>query len=359
LGGRFLCPRRPGLWRPRYPPERRGQSSNGSELFYHSGFLQIACLRAFYYGSPEINTSNVSFPDAVCIWSGPGCDWSGAIESIKPNPKAGRAEREVDAIPFHAEQLQAEHEALEELVELRDQGIVEWDFMQIDDAALIPIPAEELSASERRLIRITHDWGRKSLKLVPAMISLMSARESFGQWYSTGFGGRSLVRCGGTEIRYGSPPVYSLFDDGLITKRVALIPHLRAKGPNGAWFIRRGLNHPDIRDLSTTKAYYLTHSEEPDIFYMHEPDALYPRELAILQLFTSRPDAQYYADILSNDGVVKVMVANGAELMKLTGLCDLIEIYDFQLPVTWRAARYAKREIITAVELADALQTGR
>ncbi len=322
-------------------------------------FFKSPAYVRFYYGSPEINTSNVSFPDAVCIWSRPGCDWNGAIDSIKPNPKAGRAEREVDAIPFHAEQLQSEHETLEELVELRDQRIVEWDFMQIDDAALIPIPAEGLSASERRLLRITHNWGKKSLRLVPAMIRLVREHEPFGQWERSGHGGRAIVHYGGTEIRYGRPPLHRLFEDRLAIRQIALIPHIRAQGPNGAWLIRHGPQHPDTLPLLDSHAFYLASPDGPDTFIQRDPYNPSSFELVVLELFTSEADAQECADNWNSeidDGdFLKVMKSEGSDLLRLTGLCDLIEIGDIQLPITWRASRHLQREVIKGQELAAAL----
>ncbi len=200
----------------------------------------------YYFGTPESSTAGVVFENAVQIWIGSGCDWRASINSITPDPGAGRAERETDLIPLRAEQLYMEPERLQQLVAQKKDGIIEWDFVEITRDDLEPIPTAAVSDRDQRLIRVANMMGKKSQVLVPAIIRLMAKHSPYGDWDASE-SHRGRLRCGATVLHLGRPalPYYPLDDEPTI-EQFALIPHISAKGPNGAWIVRRGPRHPDV-----------------------------------------------------------------------------------------------------------------
>ena len=81
-----------------------------------------------YEGTPEKNSSGVSFPDAVCLWTR-GAHWRAVIDDIKPEPAARRFTREADIVPLRAEQLYGDAETVKSLVELYQIGEISWRFL--------------------------------------------------------------------------------------------------------------------------------------------------------------------------------------------------------------------------------------
>jgi hypothetical protein len=59
-------------------------------------------------GDAQKNSTGVALPEAAQIWSGPPCNWEAALSSIRIDPTAGGAAREMDAIPLRLEQISKE-----------------------------------------------------------------------------------------------------------------------------------------------------------------------------------------------------------------------------------------------------------
>lgn len=106
-----------------------------------------------YVGTPEENSSGVSFPEAVLLW-GNGVEWRSTITSIKEDPAAKRFSRPTDAIPLRCEQLYTEADSLEAVVDLEQQGLLAWQFMPYEPIT----PTPELSEPEARLGRVAQSW---------------------------------------------------------------------------------------------------------------------------------------------------------------------------------------------------------
>lgn len=314
----------------------------------------------YYFGTPESSTAGVVFENAVQIWNGPGCDWRAPINSITPDPGAGRAERETDSIPLRAEQLYMEPERLQQLVAQERDGIIAWDFVEISRDHLKPIPIAGISDRDHRLIRVAPMMGKKSQALLPAVIRLMARYSPFGDWDASE-SHRGKLRCGATVLHLGRPALpYYPFDDEPTIEQFALIPHISAKGPNGAWIIRRGTNHPDAQSLGGKSAYYLLSNGEPETVQYRDHGKSWSIEL--LQLFSTREDAEVFSAMVAADDEscrIEIGKAKGFELIHLFSVADVVEIGDLQLPVTNTGCAYFERDKAALEEILAALPSSR
>jgi hypothetical protein len=316
----------------------------------------------YYLGDPTTNTSGIEFPDAVLVWSGPQCDWASAIASIKPNPSAGRAARDTDAIPLRHEQVYAELNELVKLVELRDHGSLEWNFAAVDSKWLEMIPSQDIASGEEQLLRSAEIyWGRKSRQLVPALLRLMRVHEPNGDWNS-GYADHSRMRCGGTEVRVGHPEVgTSSFDNNPSLRQIALVPHFSARGPNGAWLIRRGQGHPDLVRLMNSWAFYLVADDgSPCLYCSYDGKQEWDATAIVLNLFDSLEEARDDGDFweeADDSGISKwdVAVAKGADLLGIIARCDVIQYGDLQFGITPRGERFTGENSFSIDALADVL----
>ncbi|WP_236218219.1 hypothetical protein [Pseudomonas rhodesiae] len=310
----------------------------------------------YYFGTPDSSTSGVVFPDAILIWTKPGCRWKLAIDSIQPDPNAGRATRETDSIPLRAEQLYMEPERLHQLAAQEKEGLLEWEFVEITAADLEPVPAEEISVRDKKLLRIAPMMGKKSQMLIPAIIRIMARYEPIGVWDSSD-SYRVRFSCGATALHLGRPALpYNPFGDEPTIKQYALIPHISRKGPNGAWIIRRGPNHPDTQALANRHAYYLGSPGSPETVTYLGLNKIWPTQ--ILELFSTHEEAKEFSAML-NEGSespgTAISRAEGLDLISLFALADAVEIGDHQLAITRAGAIYFEQDIATMSEIIAAL----
>ncbi|TFH81779.1 hypothetical protein [Pseudomonas kribbensis] len=310
----------------------------------------------YYFGTPESSSAGLVFENAVQIWNGPGCDWRAPINSITPDPSAGRAERETDSIPLRAEQLYIEPERLQQLAAQERDGIIAWEFVELTRDHLEPIPIAAVSDRDHRLIRAAPMMGKKSQTLVPAIIRLMARYSPFGHWDASE-SHRGRLRCGATVLHLGRPALRCYpFEDEPTIEQFALIPHISAKGPNGAWIIRRGPNHPDTQSLGQKSAYYLLSDGEPDIVRYHDHGKSWSIDL--LQLFNTRDEAEDFLAMIADGNECEarsIGKAVGEELIKLFALVDLVEIGNHQLAITHTGAAYFDRDKANLDHVAAAL----
>ncbi|WGK92561.1 hypothetical protein [Pseudomonas migulae] len=311
---------------------------------------------SYYFGKPENSTSGVVFPDAIPIWTEPGCDWGAAIDSIKPVTSAGRAARETDSIPLRPEQLYMEPERLQWLAAQEKEGLLEWEFVEFTAADLDPVPLEEISHRDKKLLRIAPMMAKKSQVLIPAIIRLMKKHERFGIWESSD-SYRVKLDCGATALHLGRPVLpYNAFDDEPTIKQYVLIPHVSAKGPNGAWIIRRGPNHPDAQALANRHAYYLGSPGSPETVAYRDRTKICSTE--ILELFNTQEEAEEFAAMLDEGDEspeTEIGRAEGLDLLSLFASVDVVEIGDHQLAITRAGAAYFERDKSTMDEIAAAL----
>lgn len=311
---------------------------------------------SYYFGKPESSTSGVVFPDAIAIWTEPGCDWRAAIDSIKPVTSAGRAARETDSIPLRPDQLYMEPERLQALAAQEKDGLLEWEFVEFTAADLEPIPTEKISERDKKLLRIAPMMGKKSQVLIPAIIRLVAMSDPFGAWESSD-NYRVKFSCGATALILGRPALpYKPFDDVPTIKHYALIPHMSQKGPNGAWIIRRGANHPDAQALAGKHAFYLGSPGSPETVAYRDLNKAWSTEM--LEIFNTHDEAKEFAAML-NEGsdlpATEIGRAEGLDLISLFALVDIVEIGEHQLAMTHVGAAYSDREKATMEEIAAVL----
>ncbi|NMX39392.1 hypothetical protein HBO34_16075 [Pseudomonas veronii] len=308
---------------------------------------------SYYFGKPESSTSGVVFTDAIPIWTEPSCDWRAAIDSIKPVHSAGRAARETDSIPLRPEQLYMEPERLQELAAQERKGLLDWEFVEFTPADLDPVPAEEVSDRDRKLLRIAPMMGKKSQVLIPAIIRLMAMYEPIGGWGSSD-SYRVRFSCGATALHLGRPALpYNPFDEEPTIKQYALLPHISKKGPNGVWIVRRGPNHPDTQIFANRHAYYLGSLGSPETVAYRDRNKVWSTEM--LELFSTHEEAKEFAAMLdegSESPDTAISRAEGLDLISLFALVDVVEIGECQLAITNAGAAYFDRDKATMDEIA-------
>ncbi|WDH25071.1 hypothetical protein [Pseudomonas chlororaphis] len=319
-------------------------------------FFGSPSLVRYYPGNPSENASGVAFPEAILIWSGPGCDWKAAIDAIKPDIHAGRAARETDAIPLRDEQLRTYDDEYHEAVDMQCDGLWEWEFVEIGKQMLAPIPTEVGAEDEAYFKRCAPMMGRKSQELIPAIIKLMREQEPSGSW-SSADSYRSKFRCGSSEIHLGRPAIpIDFFDYSPWVRQLILIPHSSARGPNGAWIIRRGPKHSDLQALEGKHAYYLMNSGQPNTIIYCDRSQYWPP--AAIELLETHEEAQDLAAQFADEDDLEepeIGKAEGPDLLALIGLVDIVEIGGEQLAMTYSGSSYLEKERITFEDLVAAL----
>ncbi|UVE47704.1 hypothetical protein KS461_10640 [Pseudomonas chlororaphis] len=323
-----------------------------STRVWAKAFFGSPSLVRYYPGNPNENASGVAFPEAILIWSGPGCDWKAAIDAIKPDLHAGRAARETDAIPLRDEQLRTYDDEYHDAVDMQRDGLWEWEFVEIEKQMLAPTPTEVVAEDEAYFTRCAPMMGRKSRELIPAMIKLMREQEPSGSW-SSADSSRSKFRCGSSEVHLGRPALpIDFFDYSPWVRQLILIPHISARGPNGAWIIRRGPEHPDRKALAGKYAYYLMSSGHPDTITHCDHSKHWQPEA--IELLASHEEARAIAAQFADGDefeAPEVGRAEGCDLFSLLGLVDIIDVGGEQLAMTYAGSSYLETDIVTLEEL--------
>ena len=296
-----------------------------------------------YLGTPDENRSGIAFPDAICIWHGPGCDWRSAIAVIQVNPAAGRAPRASDAIPFVSEQLAGAVGKWEEWVVLRDQGVLAWEFLPFDLSR--PVPADHPCLKRKRGAPgwYMKDVGKKSQQILTLLGEPMQTIEPFGRWFSPNLAIKNELQCGATLVVMGFPGVpLARMENNLSVRQLLIVPHITKRGPNGAWLIKRGPNHPDTIKMVGKQIYYLVCEGTPRVLTNVDMDR---HSATSIELFTCQADAQDRADSLNEgDPDWTVACAHDAAILDLCGLADVVDFDGNLLPTHHGGRTYAERD---------------
>lgn len=315
-------------------------------------FFGALPLVRYYSGTPEMNSSGVAFPDAIQVWSGAGYDWKGVLDSIPINPNAGRSARETDCIPLRGEQLRTYGDEMTAVARLLNEGWLESEFVAFDSEMLSPLLDGDVHETDkRRFVRL----GKKSRELLPALVRLVGRQEPLGEWSCQDV---TTLHCGGTLIRLGRPEL----DVGSIEvlpaiRQLALVPHYSARGPNGAWLLRRGPAHPDVVAITNRHAFLsitggfpslvsagIDHWSSVRILELDESEAKAKERLAGWQ----DPDEE----------PLEIIEMKGCELLGLICCVDVIEVGDQWFAATWAGGRYLEQEHATLSEIVAALPVG-
>lgn len=121
-----------------------------------------------------------------------------------------------------------------------------------------------------------------------------------------------------------------------------LIPHLTARGPNGAWLIRRGPNHPHLSLTEGRTAYYAAFDGQPTYYSsLHSYT-----EISTLELFRTHDEAKDSIFDISEDEIEKYKVcqASSKDLYDLMIGMDVVEYEGQHVALTRLGARHAEEE---------------
>ena len=319
------------------------------------GFFGRVQNTSFYEGTPEENSSGVAFPDAVEIWSGPGCNWMKALDSIVPDPSAGRANRPSDAIPLRLTQLNTTFEHIDEVIKLLSDGVLESEYIPFSPEFFDPL----INHDEKYMLSAEcyPPLGSATRKILPGIFRVIEERDHF---YRYEIKDRTELRCGGTDVRVGKPylPHPELFDD-LSLKAVALVPHLSAKGPNGVWFLRRGPNHPLVKSFDNKQAFILTDDGKPS--YIHHQDLMTDQNLCYLNIFSNKTRADEglssWVDGLDAEDAAGYAVKpfSGKELHDIVSGCDYVDFNQTYTPLNNYSAILLREDLCNVTELITSL----
>jgi hypothetical protein len=292
-------------------------------------------------GTPPENTSGVPFPEAVLIWSGPGCDWHAAIAAIIPDPQAGHYRRPTDRIPLRPEQMRCDILDLKHLLKLQSQKIVRWNFVPIGAAAaVVSFSKDELEFYEA----VDWDCGLKTRKLFPYLVSYLRARGWTNPYLRAQFNPSSFG-IGGAKLLVGHPPVPYSDLNQLATSELVIVPHISSRGPNGFWRIERGEKHHLMLAVSQLRVYGLFSEDGQPAFNFlidqnidgYPPDSCTARGV---DLFTSEATARDWANDCVEDGepALSVKEMTARELLRCLSSVDVALINMMDFAVTHRGA---------------------
>ncbi|WP_159933399.1 hypothetical protein [Pseudomonas sp. S35] len=242
-------------------------------------------------------------------------------------------------------------------VDMHRDGLLAWDFVEITPEMLIPISSDDFKENERALKNLGPIMGRKSQELIPVIIRLMRDLEPFGSWSSNG-SDKTMFKCGSTHLHLGRPALpLKLFDKNPALRQLVLIPHLSARGPNGAWIIRRGPEHIGSKLFADKYAFYARDDGAPFTFESSTSPESWS-SVGTMALFATEEAARSFAqgwDDEEETASTDVGRAEDAELFALFGLVDVVETEEHQLAVTFRGARSLDQPVSSLETLALAL----
>lgn len=311
------------------------------------------------------------FEEAVRLWA-PGHDWSTAILDLPIDATAGRFPRRSDALPLRTEQHTLSLETVEELTERLENGILKWRFIPLSELSRIP---RKLGQEDERLYRVFCDQSVKKKQLAPLAFALAKqladvnmGREQLQLCSSE----KALIRAGGVHVYAEQLTLRPDCLDSLGCCAVAFIPALSPRGPNGAWLIERGPNHPLVKAFSSVTAWALAERDGTVVgvqFAATEDDG---RQICVegMELFASKEAAQdmensfVCLDDQVGDDADKLVprLLSGAQILGLMGGLDVLMLSDGdELPLTQDGLRYCRAlgepgmEIVFADQVAKRL----
>lgn len=173
------------------------------------------------------------FGEALMVWSPEQPDYAAAIAKVFPDQSAGRFPRPLDALPVRFEQIRCDLEQQEELLRLKNEMIIDWEWISKDSLTLHP---ERWSPRAR--FWLEHGiFGKKTSEVVQYVFEIFAGPSEF-EWERID---ATVVILGTIMVHMGCRPfvpVHALLEGDISTLVIA--PHISRRGPNGLWVIRPG-----------------------------------------------------------------------------------------------------------------------
>jgi hypothetical protein len=257
-------------------------------------------------------------PGAVEIWTGPGCDWQGAIANIAVDPSAATAPRATSVLPFPM----LGGGEMEHLIDCRAKGVVDWEFLSFRPKHLAPLKGAPL-AGEWEMVQTSLTQAPTAVRrLAPALMRLMHSRyaRAPGKLHRLD---RGSILFGHTQFRFGPDLAASAAD---LSRHVAVaectrIPYVTARGPNGAWLVRRGPAHPLTKFFDAVSLWHVPSPE--GVVLMKNNPGQWNEELS-LHLFATQLGAMKLATARTLPAAPARI--SGAKLVEALGACDEVQL---------------------------------
>lgn len=288
----------------------------------HRVLIKSARGVRLYVGKPEKNNSGVPVEDAVLIWSVSNRNWKKNVANVKPKTSAKRFVRKIDVLPLRSEQLYAEVDALEKVVDLKTEEILDWLWVPITDFDSDSKHWSETAVSFYK--RLKHHCGKKTTKAMRSIIDWFEDNDRIQTW-NYDDSSRAAFTINGTFVHVGRPSIDHRCLDHHSCSALMLVPHFTKRGPNGIWIIRRGTKHILERMFRNVSAYYLTW-EAPSVSIVRAVSDW--NEIDLLELFRKKTNAESFAREISEKTEPEFCVseASGKELLRIISLVDQIDI---------------------------------
>ena len=281
-------------------------------------------------GTPDNKGGDFEYSEAVLVWE-PGMDWRAAINSIALDDSAGRFARDYDAIPMRREQTDMSFEWVDDYLERLGAGILKWSFVPLSQ--INPVFEPE-SANESYAFRFLGEKSEMKKKLMPLAcgfarnwlgVDCLSAPIERG-WDAPSFSTGGL--CVQLEQLW---PRYGLLDE-INVSAMAYLPALSTRGPNGAWVIERGPNHPVVKMFERLKAWVLYHESGAPVSIVRGVPL---NEFSVSKVFGSEQEALDASVKMNKPSKRKPSVTpciprllEGADLLSYLGGFDVCESAD-------------------------------
>lgn len=222
--------------------------------------------------------------------------------------------------------------------------MLDSEFFPFDGDMLRPLEIDEMEAPDRRQFI---NLGKKSQELMAPLFRLMQKQEPWGEWDAISNG---ELHCGSSVVRIGRPHLeFSCFENDLTKFQLLLVPHLSARGPNGAWLLKRGSEHPDTKALANRRVFAVFSSGLPDVIYM----CVGYSATRTIELYGSHQEAEnaMLGWEPEPEDEMTVGEVSGVEVLRLLAITDTIQVGSDELALTWRGARYLEKELATKAEV--------
>ena len=293
-----------------------------------------------YVGKPEENSSGVPVEDAVLIWSVTDRNWKSNIAQIKPDPSADRFARKIDAIPLRSEQLYAEVDVLEKVVDLKNEQILDWFWIPNADLESDSIQWSETAASFYE--RLKQHCGKKTFQAMRSIIDWFEVNDPIQTW-NYDHSSRAAFTINGAFVHVGHPYIDLGRLDHHSCSAIMLVPHLTKRGPNGIWCIRRGTKHTLEKMFKTVSAYALT-EKGLDPLVVHAVSDW--KEICLIDLFRKKADAEAFAHEISEETEpeLSALKVSGRDLLRIISLVDQVDIDGETFAVTLDGTRFDGEE---------------